>query len=337
MRLAPPSLLVVTLAFFSMVAACVLNHAGLDTTPGQTDVLVPDDGGAIGAAGAAGTPATTGTAGGAAGSSVSPTGVAGGGSGEAGAPGLAGSGGAGAAGTGVAGDGTAGAAGGAAGAAGATGEAGAGAAGSPGEPDAGAAGAAGADGQPDALPSSAIGCADGTREGLLLVTRFPDIAACSGGWTVPGLVTPETMSPQCDRAAGNDGARPDGDGCSVADLCAEGWHVCESAKEVAAKAKNCDEAFPGGAVKMFFATRQRGPMITCDPMNLEGTNNVYGCGNFGSNAAAACAPFMHMLRDADCKGNRPWMCEEGPINYNVDELGDVTKPGSDHGGVLCCR
>ena len=44
-----------------------------------------------------------------------------------------------------------------------------------------------------------------------------------------------------------------------------------------------------------------------------------------------------MLRDADCKANAPWMCMEGQINYNVNELGDVTKPGSDHGGVLCCR
>jgi hypothetical protein len=44
------------------------------------------------------------------------------------------------------------------------------------------------------------GCADGTLEELLDVTRFPNVAACSGTWT--GSV---------DRA-GN--------------LCAEGWHVC---------------------------------------------------------------------------------------------------------------
>jgi hypothetical protein len=78
-------------------------------------------------------------------------------------------------------------------------------------------------------------------------------------------------------------------------------------------------------------------MTACDPANETGTNNVYGCGNFGSNAMAACAPFMRMLRDADCKANPPWMCVDGPINYNVSELLDVTKPGADHGGVLCCR
>jgi hypothetical protein len=184
---------------------------------------------------------------------------------------------------------------------------------------------------------SAVGCADGTREGFRTLADYPDVAACAGGWTVAGLVAPETQVPQCDRGAGNDGAHPDGAGCSVADLCAEGWHVCESAREFAAKASSCDNAFPGGAVKMFFATRQRGPGTTCDPLNETGTNNVYGCGNFGSNANAACAPFMHMLRDADCKNNPPWMCVNGAINYSTTELLDVTKPGSDHGGVLCCR
>jgi hypothetical protein len=172
------------------------------------------------------------------------------------------------------------------------------------------------------------------------MARFPDVAACSGAWTVPGLVSPESLKPQCGRAAGNDGAKPDGEGCSVADLCAEGWHVCESAQEFAAKAMNCDEAFPGGAVKMFFASRQRGTgptVITCDPTNEMGTNNVYGCGNFGSNAVAACAPFMHMLRDADCKNTPPWTCVNGPIGYSTTELDDVTKPGPEHGGVLCCR
>ena len=125
----------------------------------------------------------------------------------------------------------------------------------------------------------------------------------------------------------------------MADLCADGWHVCESAHELAAKATNCDEAFPGGAVKMFFASRQRGidQPVTCDPKNETGTNNVYGCGNFGSNALAACAPFMHMLRDYDCQNNPPWICANGPPNTSNNELDDVTKPGPDHGGVLCCR
>jgi hypothetical protein len=321
MRLSPPSLLLVTV--LATVAACKLDSSGL--APGQMMVVVPDAGAAGSGviSGAAGATSLAGAGGGAVagGSGGSSTG---GGTGTAGNPGSAGDGGGGMAGSGTAGGG------------GDTGTSGAGQAGADGTPDAG--GEAGSTvPPPDAHPISIAGCADGTREGLIQLAKFPDVAACSGGWTVPGFLAPETLTPQCGRAAGNDGDRPDGDGCSVADLCAEGWHVCESAHEFAAKATNCDLAFPGGAVKMFFATRQRGPMTTCDPTNEMGTNNVYGCGNFGSTAMTACAPFMHMLRDYDCKANPPWMCMDGPINYNVNELGDMTKPGSDHGGVLCCR
>jgi len=327
MRLSPPRLLAA--ASLATVAACMLNSSGLDTD-GRTAVNVPDMDASAGV-GAAGAPSA---------GAVGSSGVAGGGVAGAGVAGTPGAAGVGAAGAGDAGSsGTAGAPGdaGASGEAGAAGDAGASGGGGTAGDGVVDAGAAGATGSPDAHPISAIGCADGTREGLLSLTRFPDVAACSGAWTVPGLVAPETLAPQCARAAGNDGARADGAGCSVADLCTEGWHVCESASEFASKAKDCSEVFPGGGVKMFFATRQRGPGTTCDPSNLSGTNNVYGCGNFGSNANAACAPFMRMLRDADCKANPPWMCVDGPINYNVSELVDVTKPGSDRGGVLCCR
>ena len=55
-------------------------------------------------------------------------------------------------------------------------------------------------GPPDAPPLSAIGCADGTREGLIDGVAFPAIAACAGTWT--------------------------GDVSAGAPLCAVGWHVC---------------------------------------------------------------------------------------------------------------
>jgi len=317
-----------------MFGACALKETGLGPSTG-TDVAAPDGGGS-GAGGLAGAGPIAGSGGG---PSVGGAGAAGGDSGAAGAggdPGLGGDKGA-AGGSGMAGDN--GAAGGDNGAAGGSGmagddgrggQSGSGQAGAPGSPDGGMGGSGG-------MPISAVGCADGTREGLSSLTKFPDVAACSGGWTVPGLVAAETLSPQCGRGGGNDGAHPNGEGCSVADLCAEGWHVCESAHEFSTRAASCDNAFPGGMVKMFFATRQRGPMTTCDPANETGTNNVYGCGNFGSNAMAACAPFMHMLRDNDCKNNPPWSCVDGPINYSTSELLDVTKPGPEHGGVLCCR
>jgi hypothetical protein len=325
MRLFPPSLLgLLRVAAVLTVAACTVNATGLSHV-GETGAALPDGG--------AGASAISGTAGAALPSGGAGAGTLSGGAGDTSAAGgTAGSGG-GAAGTGAAGDGSGGAAG------DGTGTAGQGQAGD-GPSDAGGTAGSTTGGFDAHPPAWVVGCADGSREGLLSLARFPDVAACSGAWTVPGLVAPETLKPQCGRAAGNDGAKPGGDGCSVADLCAEGWHVCESAQELAAKAMNCDEAFPGGAVKMFFASRQHGlgptPAVTCDPTNEMGTNNVYGCGNFGSNAVD-CAPFMHMLRDADCKNTPPWMCVNGPIGYSTSELDDVTKTGSEHGGVLCCR
>ncbi len=307
MRLSPPSLLIA--AVLSTVAACKLNSAGLGAGDVGHVTISPPDGGSAGN-GAAGAISPMGTAG------AGDAGGAGGSSGGDGVMGTAGD-------LGTAGDGL---------------DAASGTSGGDAATDADAAGALDvADAATDAAEAhliSAAGCADGTREGLNELTEFPDVAACSGGWSVPGFLAPATLTPQCGRAAGNDGDRPDGDGCSVADLCAEGWHVCESAKEFAMKATNCDLAFPGGAVKMFFATRQRGPVSTCDPANAMGSNNIYGCGNFGSNAPAACAPFMRTLHDTDCKANPPWMCG---TTSNDAELEDVTKPGSVHGGVLCCR
>jgi hypothetical protein len=325
MRLSPPSLL--GMAALATVAACRLNSTGL----GAADAGRTSTAGAGGGSAGGGSAGALSLPGDDASSAVGSSGVAG--VGDAGSGGVvagAGSGGD----DGVAGvTGTTGGAGDGDGA----GSSGSGEEGGQGGSAAGAGGAAGTMSMPDAATVSPMGCADGTREGLQPLLAYPNVAACAGGWQIAGFVAPETLTPQCDRRAGNDGDLPDGEGCSVADLCAEGWHVCESAQEFSTKAKDCGDAFPGGAVPEFYATRQRGPDKTCDPMNLTGTNNVYGCGNFGSAAMAICAPFMHMLRDADCKANPPWMCVNGPINYSITELLDVTKPGSARGGVLCCR
>ena len=37
------------------------------------------------------------------------------------------------------------------------------------------------------LVGGAIGCADGQREGFANTSVFPNIAACSGGWSIPGI------------------------------------------------------------------------------------------------------------------------------------------------------
>jgi hypothetical protein len=332
------------LAVLSALASCRVDMKGLGgQDAGLAEIMVPS-------------PDAPGSTAGGAGMGMAGTGGPAGAGAVAGSSGKAGAGAAGAAGAGEAGKGEAGAGEAGSGAAGAgeagMGEAGMGVAGmgmaGMGEAGMGAAGMGaagigaagiGAAGMPAV---SKVGCADGSREGFLSEDKYPKLAACSGAWTIPGLVAANTHTPQCERRAGNDGMRPDGQGCSVADLCADGWHVCESLSEVKMSAASCTDGFsPSGGTPVFFATRQRGSgmgTVTCDPKNAtDGTNNLYGCGNIGSPADASCAPFTRMLRDNDCRLNRPWACEDGQINYNVLELADVTKPANARGGVLCCR
>jgi hypothetical protein len=202
----------------------------------------------------------------------------------------------------------------------------------------------GTDAGPDALDGapgdvgfpSPIGCADGTREGYLDLAAHPRIAACAGGWEVAGLILPVTRAPLCDRQGGNSGPLPDGFGCTAADLCADGWHVCETAGEVASLAGDCTDAFPAAVTDpTFYVTRQRALANLCEPDNEAGANNLHGCGNagIGSPDDASCAPLTRMVTGADCTENPPWSC----MAAAVLELDAVTKRGSSGGGVLCCQ
>ena len=47
-----------------------------------------------------------------------------------------------------------------------------------------------------------VGCADGEREGFLSLAKYPAIAGCSGGWSLPGITV--ALSPACTRSAGAD-------------------------------------------------------------------------------------------------------------------------------------
>jgi hypothetical protein len=180
---------------------------------------------------------------------------------------------------------------------------------------------------------SVVGCADGTREGYVSLQNYPEIAACAGGWSVAGLLADITRTPTCDRQAGNaPGAITDGSGCTVADLCAEGWHVCETAREVVDLAGDCSDAFTSGTF-VFYVTRQRAFLSLCSDTNSTGTTNLHGCGNFGSPEDSSCAPFTRMLTDIDCTAFPPWRC----ASATVREYEAVTKSGSTRGGVLCCR
>jgi hypothetical protein len=226
------------------------------------------------------------------------------------------------------------------------------------------------------LALSAVGCADGQREGFTDVGTYPNIAGCSGAWTIagihtddpgiapacPGLATTDTTVPACDRNAGDDSTNPLGTGCNVADLCAQGWHVCTGAADVARSSPTgCDGAAGSDDPSVFFATRQSstgcGECATgtstdpsCDSsacaigcLQTENvSNDFFGCGNFGSpTLAAACGPLDRFSNNL-CSGltGSTWSCDLPATTADdtgLCEAYTVTKSGIDDGGVACCR
>ena len=169
------------------------------------------------------------------------------------------------------------------------------------------------------------------------MTAWQRIAGCSGGWEVAGLVGPATREPQCQRQAGNDIASPDlaQVRCSVADLCAAGWHVCESAEEIRRSSPTeCESAVPFGHVA-FFVTRTRStPFGLCLP-DPTLANDLHGCGNFGAPESGGCQPLDRRLSFVECGRSAAWKC--GDEQNHLDEANLVTKIGASEGGVLCCR
>ena len=195
------------------------------------------------------------------------------------------------------------------------------------------------------------GCSDGTREGFLDAVAYPKIAGCSGGFSVPGLVGALALT--CAHVAGNSGANPSGTGCSAADLCAPGFHVCSSAADVQASSPTgCvgAAASPG----LFFATGQSStgcnlcalgngvsPAVcngcSCAPdckQTALTTNDLFGCGSLGTSLSSCSVLDRASNNFCDALGP-PWNCEV-PGSGGCDEAAVVTKSASAGGGVLCC-
>jgi hypothetical protein len=220
-----------------------------------------------------------------------------------------------------------------------------------------------ADADSDADADPQAGCADGQREGFEDWSAYPSIAACSGAWEVGG-VTRSDLAPTCSRGGGDDSGNSEGWGCSAADLCASGWHVCQGKTEVGSKASSCDDAVPWGTPDkaLFFAVHQNSDNNSvCDDSSSNG-NDVFGCGNLGTDLSSDkdCGVLNKVLASMNagtCGYNEaepshgPWECDGGSdSHYHEGEL--VTKVGcpgtscsydgnpvgnSDKGGVLCCR
>lgn len=192
------------------------------------------------------------------------------------------------------------------------------------------------------------GCADGTREGFVDPSAFPDVAGCAGGFQVPGILGPGV--PACGSLAGDDSANPGGAGCSAADLCGAGFHVCRSSAELLSlSAGGCAgiTSEPG----LFFVTRQSGPgcgicalgssvspacgncecVSDCLQNDLT-ANDLFGCGTAGA-STSSCGAFDRFSNNMCSSLPAPWSCGADGCN----EAHALVKPGPGAGGVLCCR
>jgi hypothetical protein len=192
-------------------------------------------------------------------------------------------------------------------------------------------------------PASVVGCADGSREGFRDLATWPSIAGCAGGWQNAGLPVSGAPPRPCGGIAGNSSRAPDGllcgsDGacveCGVADLCAPLWRPCVDGKEVMNRARaGCENILPPGEPGFFLAMAGASADGVCAPGEH---NDLHGCGNLGTPESGQCPPFTRRMGFADCERTEGvWKC--GTSAQYLDEVGVVTKPKPDLGGVLCCK
>ncbi len=223
---------------------------------------------------------------------------------------------------------------------------------------------------PPPPPPGPPGCADGQREGFVDGKAFPDIAGCSGGWTIPGVMafnpgtapacptipTYDTVDPACNRQGGNNGPNPNGVGCNVADLCQAGWHVCTGAADVASHSlSGCNGATEGGDPPMFFVTRQSsngcGDCATgtrTDPdcnsaactlgclQTARTSNDVFACGNLGATSPIVqCGPIDRFSNNLCGDVGSNWTCNDD--GTGLCEAYTILHDGPAFGGAVCCR
>ncbi|HTL35452.1 MAG TPA: hypothetical protein VL326_20130 [Kofleriaceae bacterium] len=175
-----------------------------------------------------------------------------------------------------------------------------------------------------------VGCADGTREWLLDVQVFPDIAGCSGGWTVLGVHHVPPPTPLCPAAGNSNQGNPSGDGCDVSDLCAPGWHFCLDPIDVDGHlgGKPCSETT--GLSGAFFITGAHSTgQAHCDTI---GDNDAFGCGSVGT-MPSGCGGIDRTSGDNCIALPFGWNCGSD----GSSEAAFVTKTSAFGGGAMCCK
>ena len=184
---------------------------------------------------------------------------------------------------------------------------------------------------------SLIGCADGTREGFRDYADWPGIAGCAGAFDQPGVIGAPDLPATCERAAGDTGNNQAGKGCSAADLCATGWHLCRNPDDVARHSASggCEGCVQAGERRFFLVASGASAMGICTP-DPTASNDLHGCGGLGQPESDACAPLSRRMGFADCQATGGvWWC--GDAQDSLREALVVIKPGAGLGGALCCR
>ncbi|MFO0624558.1 MAG: hypothetical protein U0325_03000 [Polyangiales bacterium] len=201
-----------------------------------------------------------------------------------------------------------------------------------------------------------VGCADGTREAFTDRARFPNIAACSGAWSLPGIfpAIPATTVAACETSGNSSTTAPaNGSNCASSNLCARGWHICNGG-EVLPRTSNLGCAattdyptstFYAAAVSGTGCGRcalRSGPVtgaactstscaIGCTESG-DLNNDFFGCGTLGAVTPGTCDGLTRFSQN-NCSGlTAPWSCGGAS-----QESRTVTKSGAAAGGVLCCR
>jgi hypothetical protein len=211
------------------------------------------------------------------------------------------------------------------------------------------------------LPEEDAGCADYTVEGTFAGNA--SVVACTGAWTVAGGIGPGTRTalPGCERAAGSNAARAS-EGCTIEDLCRDGWHVCWGRPEVSGWIGDTRITDECSALPGFFATREHG--IGCSGMggdasvgassvDASASTHIYGCGgvqaansstqrNSSSYAGVStsgdtCTPLASALTVTSLAStSTSWSTGDGATAADVRHLRKLPA-SSEVGGVLCCR
>jgi len=156
-----------------------------------------------------------------------------------------------------------------------------------------------------------MGCADGTREGFIDATRFPDVAACAGGWVQDLDVS-----------------------TSASALCAAGWHVCDQTDtEVRAVSFVEATAFPG-----CFAFRASVDGLDgCGPLDCSNDVSHDDVAAVG----ATCLALSGVSRaPAQVPDGGACFADRGVVASQCCAVSVATPPGCPQrgeSGVVCCR